>query len=68
VRFYATRGSDPDRWYPSGVSFDDTPPAYRRRVNVVIAPYDRHKGDPPAPNDAEVDAIVAFLETLTDRR
>jgi cytochrome c peroxidase len=67
VRFYATRATDPDRWYPSGVAFDDTPPAYRAHVSVGVAPYNGHKGDPPALDDSEVDAIVAFLETLTDR-
>ena len=68
VRFYATRSTDPDKWYPSGVAFDDMPAAYRAHVSVGVVPYDRHKGDPPALDDSEVDAIVAFLGTLTDRR
>ncbi|HTB78744.1 MAG TPA: cytochrome c peroxidase [Polyangiaceae bacterium] len=67
VRFYATRSTSPARWYPSGVPFDDTPAQYRGLVNVSKAPYDRHPGDAPALDDAEVDAIVAFLGTLTDR-
>jgi cytochrome c peroxidase len=68
VRFYATRATNPERWYPSGVPFDDTPAAYRGRVNVGIAPYSRRKGDAPALDEAEIDAIVAFLGTLTDQR
>jgi cytochrome c peroxidase len=67
VRFYATRSTNPERWYPSGVPFDDTPEAYRAMVNTTKVPYDRHPGDPPALDDHEIDAIVAFLRTLTDR-
>jgi cytochrome c peroxidase len=68
VAFYATRGTDPGRWYTSGVSFDDLPPRYREYVNVEIPPYDRSRGKPPRLDEAEIDAIVAFLETLTDQR
>jgi cytochrome c peroxidase len=68
VKFYATRTTTPEQWYPSGVPFDDTPAQYRRRVNVSTVPYNRHQGDAPAFDDSEVDAIVAFLGTLTDRR
>jgi cytochrome c peroxidase len=67
VRFYATRATNPDRWYPSGVAFDDTPPAYRGMINAVSVPYNRRRGDAPALADDEIDAIVAFLGTLTDR-
>ena len=61
VRFYATRATSPERWYPSGDLFDDTPAAYRAHVSVSVVPYNRHKGDAPALDDAEIDAIVAFL-------
>jgi cytochrome c peroxidase len=67
VRFYATRATNPERWYPSGVAFDDTPAAYRGLINVTTVPYDRHRGDAPALSDVEIDAIVAFLGTLTDK-
>ncbi len=66
VAFYATRASDPRRWYRSGVPFDSVPPKYRARVNVSSPPYDRKRGDPPALDDREIDAVVAFLRTLTD--
>ena len=66
VAFYATRATDPMRWYRSGVKFDDVPPKYRHQVNVNSIPYNRRQGDTPALTDAEVDAIVAFLGTLTD--
>jgi cytochrome c peroxidase len=68
VRFYATRASDPDRWYPSGTPFDDTPAAYRGMINTTSVPYNRRRGDGPSLSEKEIDAIVAFLETLTDRR
>jgi cytochrome c peroxidase len=66
VAFYATRGTDPKRWYPSGVLFDDVPKRYRGLVNVTSAPYDRRVGYPPALTDDEIDAVVAFLGALTD--
>ena len=68
VSFYATRASDPKRWYRSGVPFDSVPARYRARVNVTSPPYNRKAGDPPALDDREIDAIVAFLGTLTDAR
>jgi cytochrome c peroxidase len=66
VAFYATRSTNPDLWYPHGAKFDDVPAQYRANVNTLVLPYNRHEGDPPAMDDADVDAIVAFLETLTD--
>jgi cytochrome c peroxidase len=66
VSFYATRATAPRRWYPSGVLFDDSPARFRRQINVTSPPYDRHPGDPPALSDEEIDAVVAFLRTLTD--
>jgi cytochrome c peroxidase len=66
VAFYATRATDPMRWYESRVKFEDVPPKYRRQVNVNSIPYNRRNGDEPALAEADVDAIVAFLLTLTD--
>jgi len=69
VAFYATRDTSPRRWYPSGVKFDDVPKRYRGQVNQNAAPYgNRRAGDTPALDDQEIDAIVAFLGTLTDAR
>jgi cytochrome c peroxidase len=68
VSFYATRATDPKHWYKSGVKFEDVPAKYRGRVNVASIPYNRREGDAPALNDQEIDAIVAFLQTLTDAR
>ncbi|MGA7118769.1 MAG: cytochrome c peroxidase [Polyangiaceae bacterium] len=66
VAFYATRSTNPDRWYPHGAQFDDSPDRYRRNVNTLSLPYNRREGEPPALDDADIDAIVAFLQTLTD--
>ena len=66
VAFYATRSTDPDLWYPHGAKFDDVPDRYRPNVNTLSFPYNRREGDPPAMDEAEIDAIVAFLQTLTD--
>ena len=66
VAFYATRATDPKRWYQGG-SFDDLPKRYWKNVNVNPAPYARQEGEAPALDDGDVDALVAFLETLTDR-
>jgi cytochrome c peroxidase len=65
VAFYATRATRPSRWYP-GAKFDDVPAAYKKNVNVTSLPYNRAEGDKPPLDDADIDAIVAFLETLTD--
>ncbi len=67
VAFYATRGSDPKRWY-ARAKFDDLPQKYQKYVNTSAAPYNQLAGAPPALSEHEIDAIVAFLGTLTDER
>jgi cytochrome c peroxidase len=67
VAFYATRDTQPGHWYPKArQKFDDLPSAYQKNVNVSEVPYDRKAGERPRLDDSEIDAIVAFLETLTD--
>jgi cytochrome c peroxidase len=66
VSFYATRDTDPKRWFPSGPAFDDVPKRYRGQINRTSPPYGRRVGDAPALTEDEIDAIVAFLGTLTD--
>src|SRR5580704_10842400 len=60
VAFYATRDTNPERWYKAG-KFDDVPSNYQENVNVDKAPYNRRRGGTPALDDQEIDAIVAFL-------
>ncbi len=67
VLYYATRGTSPWNWYPKGRLFDDVPKQYQRNLNINSTPYNRIEGMRPTLDDAEIDAIVAFLKTLTDR-
>jgi cytochrome c peroxidase len=70
VDFYATRDTNPEKWYPrradGTIDIDnDLPAAYRANLNTD-PPFGGKPGDKPALNDAEIDDIVAFLGTLTD--
>ncbi|HVJ35581.1 MAG TPA: cytochrome c peroxidase [Terriglobia bacterium] len=70
VAFYATRDSDPGRWYPKRADgsidkFNDLPMRYRGNLNTD-PPFDDKPGHPQRLTDAEIDDIVAFLKTLTD--
>ncbi|WP_407045982.1 cytochrome-c peroxidase [Mesorhizobium abyssinicae] len=71
VAFYASRDTDPGRWYPKSADgtinqYDDLPRAYRGNLNTDPPFNGRKPGDRPALTDAEIDDIVAFLGTLTD--
>jgi cytochrome c peroxidase len=70
VRFYAERDIQPQKWYPQAVGggilkFDDLPPEFVANLDVQ-APFDRHPGERPAMSDADIEDIVAFLQTLND--
>lgn len=65
VAFYATRDTDPGRWYPHGVRFNDSPAADQQYINVS-KPFGRHPGDAPAFQGQDIDDLVAFLRALTD--
>jgi len=67
VAFYATRATNPEKWYPDGGAYDDLPEKYWRYVNTSPAPYNRRRGETPVLDEGDVDALVAFLETLSDR-
>ena len=68
VTFYATRDTDPARWYSvvagQAQVYDDLPAAYRANVERG-APFGR-PGQPPALSAQDVTDIVAFLRTLSD--
>lgn len=66
VAFYATRDTDPARWFPPGRKFNDLPAKYHANVDVDTPPYQRRPNQRPQLNDEEIDDIVAFLYTLTD--
>ena len=70
VDFYARRDTEPGDWYPQSahgvLKFDDLPPELAGTVNTTEVPYDRREGGTPALTPAEIDDVVAFLETLDD--
>ena len=71
VKFYVTRDTQPELWYPADAAgvvrkFNDLPEKYQGNVNSTEVPYNRKPGDEPALNDAEIDLVVEFLSTLTD--
>jgi cytochrome c peroxidase len=70
VAFYATRDTNPERWYPVGPDgkvrkFNDLPVQYQGNIDLE-PPFDRKPGQSPALSDQDVNDIVAFLRTLTD--
>jgi cytochrome c peroxidase len=70
VAFYATRDTDPARWYPrradgSVHAFDDLPPASVPYVNREV-PFEPWPDGRPRLDERDIDDIVAFLRTLTD--
>jgi cytochrome c peroxidase len=71
LEWYVNRDLHPGRFYPRNargqvVKFNDLPPADRRNVDTVDAPFNRHPGDAPALTGAEIGDVIAFLDTLTD--
>ncbi|WP_202326816.1 cytochrome-c peroxidase [Mesorhizobium sp. 113-3-9] len=71
VAFYASRDTDPGHWYPRNADgtvrqYDDLPKAYWPNLNQDPPFNGKKPGDKPALTDAEIDDIVAFLQTLTD--
>lgn len=69
VAFYATRDSDPARWYPvvngQVQRFNDLPAAYRANL-FQGAPFNRRPNQPPALTPQDVNDVVAFLRALSD--
>jgi cytochrome c peroxidase len=72
LRFYVRRDTEPNLWYPVAIDgnaeqFNDLPPAQRGNIDVTDEPLTRHEGAAPAWSDADIEDVIAFLETLTDR-
>jgi len=70
VEFYATRDTEPERWYPKrngkAQKFDDLPARYHANIDTQ-APLDgRAPGSATPMSPQDVADIVAFLGTLTD--
>ena len=72
LRFYVRRDTDPQLWYPVSAAgtvnkFDDLPAGLRKNIDVIDEPLTRTEGAAPAWSDAEIEDVIAFLETLSDR-
>jgi cytochrome c peroxidase len=71
IRFYATRDTDPEKWYgrntEGGITkFNDLPKEYRDNVSRDEVPYDQHFGRIPRISEEDIADMEAFLTTLTD--
>jgi cytochrome c peroxidase len=70
LRFYAERDTQPQQWYPTVLGrvlkFDDLPARFRDRVDLSDRPFGKGQGTPPALSAAEIEDVLAFLETLDD--
>ncbi len=70
IEFYVERDTDPAKWYPREADgrlrkYDDLPARYHANVNTE-PPFGGAPGGRPALDAAEIDALIAFLDTLTD--
>jgi cytochrome c peroxidase len=70
IEFYVERDTAPEKWYPrdqSGhvVKYDDLPVQYQKNINLE-PPFGGESGDKPVLSAAEIDDMIAFLNTLTD--
>lgn len=71
LEFYATRDTDPARWYPRDAQghvqkFDDLPPAYRANLDTQMPLDGRKPGSTPPLSSKDIDDLLAFLTTLND--
>lgn len=71
VSFYATRDTNPGRWYKKADGtpdqrYNDLPATYVANVQQRGAPFDAGPRNPPTLNEAEVRDLVSFMCTLTD--
>ncbi|MES2347170.1 MAG: cytochrome c peroxidase [Pseudomonadota bacterium] len=70
IRFYNTRDTNPERWYPTvkGVvqKFNDLPSRYRTNLDKQMPLDGRQRGSAPPMTEQEMEDLEAFLNTLTD--
>jgi cytochrome c peroxidase len=70
IRFYNTRDTNPERWYPTvkGVvqKFNDLPSRYRMNLDKQMPLDGRQRGSAPPMTEQEMQDLEAFLNTLTD--
>lgn len=70
IRFYNTRDTAPELWYPtvrgSVQKWNDLPPAYRGNIDTQVPLDGRPRGAAPAMSEDDMADLEAFLNTLTD--
>jgi len=70
IRFYNTRDTAPDAWYPTvdGVvqKFNDLPRQYWGNLDAQVPLDGRPRGSRPAMSEQDMEDLEAFLRTLTD--
>jgi len=70
IRFYATRDTNPELWYPTvnGVvqKFNDLPTRYQGNIDPQMPLDGRAPGSTPPLSEQDISDLVAFLGTLTD--
>jgi cytochrome c peroxidase len=71
LEFYVQRDTSPEKFYPldaggQPIKFNDLPDEFKNNVNTTEVPYNRHPADVPALDGADIDDVIAFLNTLTD--
>ena len=69
--FYNFRDINPHKIYPAAQhgrvdKFNDMPASERANVDISDPPFNRKPGDGPVLNSQDVQAIIAFLQTLND--
>lgn len=66
IAFYATRDTDPKRWYGTTEALGGVPKALRANVNRDEVPYGQKPGEQPRLSEQDIDDLLAFLHSLTD--
>lgn len=71
MKFYNLRDIEPGKVYPRDgqghvLQYDDLPAKYHANIDKSDAPFDRNPGDTPSMTDADIQDIIAFMQTLTD--
>jgi cytochrome c peroxidase len=70
VRFYNTRDTNPELWYPTvrGVvqKFNDLPEHFQANIDRQAPLIGQPAGSTPLLTEQEIDDLVVFLNTLTD--
>ena len=71
IRFYNTRDTEPERWYPmvggQPLKFDDLPRRYRGNIDTQKPLDGRARGSAPPMTEQEMADLETFLEMLTDQ-